>query len=134
MICPPSNAISIRTRSALLTRYDLRENSVHGVGMDESNLEPEQTLARSFVDQVRSRAGELGERRRQVAHVESDVVHARAALREEPADGSVGAEGLEQLDATVADAQRHRTDTLLLDRRAVLDLGAEKPRSEERRV
>ncbi len=93
--------------------------------MDESNLEPEQTLARSFVDQVRPGAHELGERGGKVAHVERDVMHARATLREEPADGSVGAKGLEQLDATVPDAQRHRTYTLLLDRRAVLDLGAE---------
>ena len=37
------------------------------------------------------------------------------------------AERLEQLDASVADAQRRRPHALLVDRRAMLDLGAEEP-------
>ena len=54
-------------------------------------------------------------------------MHARAALREEAADGRVLAERFQQLDASLADAERRRAHTLLVDRRLMLDLGAEKP-------
>jgi len=93
--------------------------------MDKGNLEPEQSLARSLVDQVRPCTGELRKRGAQVADLERNVMHARPALGEEAADRGIGAERLEQFDATVTDAQRRRADTLLFDRRAVLDLCAE---------
>ena len=50
-----------------------------------------------------------------VVDLERDVVHARAALREERPDGRVGAERREQLDPALADAQRRRLDALVLD-------------------
>ena len=50
------------------------------VRVDEGNLEPEQAFARRVVDQVGAGSSELGERRRQVAHLEGDVVHAGTAF------------------------------------------------------
>ena len=93
--------------------------------MDKGNFEAEQPLARSLVDQVRTRTRELRKRGVQVAHLERNVVHARAALGEEAADRGIGAKRLEQFNATVTDAERRRADTLLFDCRAVLDLRAE---------
>ena len=44
-ICPPSRPISIRTKSSA-TRNHLRENAVDGLGMDERDLETEETPPR----------------------------------------------------------------------------------------
>jgi hypothetical protein len=98
-----------------------------GIRVDERDLEAEQTGARVFVDQVRTRACKLGQRGIEIAHLVGNVVHARPSLREEAADRRVLAERLEQLDATLADADRRRADALILHRRAVLDLCAEQP-------
>jgi hypothetical protein len=95
--------------------------------MDERDLEAEQTRTRVFVDQVRARTRKLGQRRIEIAHLVGDVVHPRPSLREEATDGRVFCEWLEQLDAALADPDRRRTDALILHRRAVLDLRAEKP-------
>src|SRR5205814_8473968 len=116
MIWPPSNAISIRTRSELLTRYDLRQDAVERIGMDECDLEPEEAFTRRLVDQVRACARRPGERCRQVRDLERHVVHPGTALREKPADGSVGVQRLQELDAALPDPQRHGADPLPLNR------------------
>ena len=100
---------------------------MNGIGVDERDLEAEQTRAWAFVDQVRARTRKLGQRRFQIAHLVGNVVHSRPALREEAADGRILAKRLEQLDATVADADRRGTHTLILHRRAMLDARAEQP-------
>src|SRR5215471_6563886 len=74
MICPPSNATSMRTRSALARGNHLRENTVDGIRMDECDLEPEQALARRLVDESGAGVGELGQGRAKVADFVGDVV------------------------------------------------------------
>src|SRR5262249_52499641 len=127
MICPPSNATSMRTRSALASGNHLRENAVDGIRMDECDLEPEEALARRLVDQVGARVGELGQGGAEGADLVRDVVHAGAALREEAADRRVLLERLEQLDPAIADTNRRGADALIVHRRPVLDLGTEEP-------
>src|SRR6266571_4362137 len=95
--------------------------------MDERHFEPEKTRPRAFVDQFGTGARELRQRRVEVVHLVGDMVHPGSSLREEAADRRVLAEWLEQLDSTLADADRRRADALILDRRAVLDLCAEQP-------
>jgi hypothetical protein len=96
--------------------------------MHEGDLEPEEALARSIVDQVGSGVGQLCEGRLQIPDLVGDVVHARPALRQEPADRGIGPERLEQLDAPLTDSQRRRADSLLIHRRTVLDLCPEELR------
>ena len=93
--------------------------------MDEGDLEPEQACTWPFVDQLGAGARELGQGGSQIAHFVGDVMHARAALREEAADRCVLAKRFEQLDSAVADPQRCGPHTLIVDRRGMLDLGAE---------
>ena len=93
--------------------------------MDERDLEPEQAGTRPFVDQIRARARELHQRRVEIAHLVGDVVHSGSPLRKKAADRRVFAKRLEQLDSTVADADRRSFDTLIFDRRTVLDPSAE---------
>src|SRR5262245_43078859 len=127
MIWPPSKAISMRTRSPLANRDDLRADTVDRVRVDKRDLEPEEAGPRLRVDQVGARPGELIERLTQIPDLVGDVMHAGAALREEPADRSLLTERLEQLHAPLANRQRSRPHTLVRDRRAMLDLGAEEP-------
>ena len=54
-------------------------------------------------------------------------MHSGPSLREEAADRRVLPERLEQLDAALADPDRRRPDSLIVHRRAVLDLRAEQP-------
>ncbi len=98
-----------------------------GIRVDERDLETEQPRARAFVNQVRTRASKLGQRDIEIAYLVGNVVHTRPALREEAADRRILAERLEQLDATLADADQRRADALILHRRAVLDLCTEQP-------
>lgn len=98
---------------------------MNGIRVNERHLEAEEALARLFVDQVGAGAGELGQRDLHVAYLVRDVVHARAPLRQEPADGRVLAEGLQQLHPPLADAQRGGPDALALDRGPMLDLRTE---------
>lgn len=93
--------------------------------MNEGDLEPEQPEARLVVDQLGALLGEIGERCAKVVHLVGEVVHARAALREEPPDRRVGAECREELDPALADADRRRLDTLRFDALAVLEPAAE---------
>ena len=95
--------------------------------MDERDLETEQTSPRTFIDQIGPSARELRQRPVEVVHLVGDVVHPGSSLREEATDRRVLAERLEQLDSTVADAHRRRFDTLIFDRRAVLDPRSEQP-------
>ena len=95
--------------------------------MDEGHLEAEEAGTRLPVDQLGAFLRELGESGTKVVHLVGNVMHARAALREEAADGRLLAERFQQLDASFADAQRRRSHTLLVDRRLMLDLGAEEP-------
>ncbi len=98
-----------------------------GIGVDERDLEPEETSPGVFVDQICARAGELGQRRVEVVDLVGDVVHPRPSLREEAADRRVLSERLEQLDPALADADRRGVDTLRFNRRAMLDARAEQP-------
>jgi hypothetical protein len=52
-------------------------------------------------------------------------MHPRASLGEEATDGSVAAEGAQQLEPALADTDRRSLDPLLLDSRAVLQPGSE---------
>jgi hypothetical protein len=98
-----------------------------GIRVDESHLEAEEAGTRLPVDQLGAFPRELGERFTKVVHLIGDVMHARATLREKAADGCVLAERFQQLDASFSDAQRRSAHTLLVDRRLMLDLGAEEP-------
>jgi hypothetical protein len=95
--------------------------------MDERDLEPEQAGTRTFIDEIRPGARELYQRCVEIAHLVGNVVHSGSPLRKEAADRRVFAKRLEQLDSTVADADRRSFDTLLLHRRAVFDPSAEQP-------
>src|SRR3970040_680632 len=120
-ICPPSRATSIRTNESSANGNHRGQNAVHGVGMDECDLEPVKPAPRSFVDELRAYLGELAHRGLHVVGLESHVVHARPAPREEAADGRVVAGRLEELDAALADEQRGGLDPLLGQRVSVLD-------------
>src|SRR5688572_24489294 len=100
-MAPPSNAISIRTRSSrsLATRDDLREHTVHRIGVDERDLQPEETLVRLLVDQLRTLAREPGQCLGEIADLVGDVVHPRAALGEEASDVRVLGQRRDELDA-----------------------------------
>src|ERR1044071_2449039 len=99
--CPPSKPISIRTWSAMGNH--LRENAVDRIRMDERDLEPEQSGVRLGVDELGSLALQRNERCTDVLDLECNVMHARAARREKPADRRVTVQRGEQLDAPAAD-------------------------------
>jgi hypothetical protein len=93
--------------------------------MDEGDLETEHAPARSLVDQLGTLVREMREGGVEVLDLIRDVVHPRAALREEATDGRVLAEGAQQLEPALAHADGRRLDALLLHARALLDPGAE---------
>src|SRR5690349_22706542 len=124
MIWPPSKPISIRTRSSAM-RHHLREDAVHGVGMDERDLQAEHALPRLLVDQLRPLLHQPGERGADVADLVGDVVHAGSAVGEELAHGRVLAERREQLDSALADADGSRLDPLVRHSLAMLETRAE---------
>jgi hypothetical protein len=72
--------------------------------MDEGDLEAEHAAARRLVDQLGARVRKVGEGGADVVDLVCDVVHTRAALREEAADRCVLAECAQQLEAALADA------------------------------
>src|SRR5437867_3919043 len=97
MIWPPAKPISMRTVVSGIG-HQLAEYAAERVRVEERDLEAEQARTRLVVDElrpVRSEGFELGP---QVVDLERDVVHPRAAPREEPSDGRVVAERPEQLD------------------------------------
>jgi hypothetical protein len=93
--------------------------------MDESDLKAEETLPRLGVDQLGPCCREPFELDTDVVDLVGNVMHARAAARQEPADGSLGAKRGEQLDTAGADQHGRRLDSLVIDLRPVLELGAE---------
>lgn len=93
--------------------------------MDEGDFEAEEPRSRLRIDQICTGTRELGQRRTEVAYLVRDVMHAGAALRQEPAHRRVLAERLEELDPSRPDAKRRCTNTLILNRRTVFHLGAE---------
>ena len=95
--------------------------------MDECDLEPEEPAPRALVDQLGALGGELVERGADVVDLEGDVVHPGPRLERNLPTGVSSPSAAEQLDPVRADAQRGGLDALLLDRLAVLELGAEKP-------
>src|SRR5579871_115325 len=115
-------------RSASLIGDELCQNSAGRLRVDERHLESEEAVTRLLVDQpgaVGAQPGELGSH---VVDLECDVVHARAAAFEEAADGRVGPERGEQLDAIGAHAQRGGLDTLVGNGLAMLERRAEERR------
>jgi hypothetical protein len=93
--------------------------------MDEGDLEAEHAAPRSLVDQLSASLREVRERGAEVLDLVRDMVHARAAFREETAHRSVVVECAEQLQAALAHPDRRRLDTLLLDTRAMLEARSE---------
>jgi len=93
--------------------------------MNESDLEPEHPAPGLGVDQLNTLLGESLDRDAHVVHLVGDVVHAGAALGEEPADRRVVRERREQLDTAVSDADRGGFDALVVDAGPVLEPAAE---------
>lgn len=93
--------------------------------MHEGHLETEQPRPGLLVDQLGARAGKLGEGHTEILDLVRDVMHAGPALGEEPPHRGVVPQGLEQLHAAVADAERSRAHALLLHRRLMLDMRSE---------
>src|SRR5512132_1340044 len=108
MIWPPSKQSSTRTESGSLNGHHLGEDAVDGVGMDECDLEAEEALARTSVDQLRAGGRQAVELRVHVLDLVGDVVHAGPALGEELPHRGLRAERREQLDAPGADEHRRR--------------------------
>ena len=98
-----------------------------GVGMDESNLKPKEAATRLSVDQLRTRARKISERRADIVHAVRNVVHPGATLREELADRRVRAGRRQQLDSATAYEHRRRFDALIRELVAMLQPAAEEP-------
>jgi len=95
--------------------------------MDERDLEPEEPGVRLGVDELRALAFQRLERGVDVRNLERDMVHARAARGEKPADRRVLLQRREQLDPAAADEDGCSLDALLRHGRPVLELSAEQP-------
>jgi hypothetical protein len=93
--------------------------------MDERDLETEEATVRLEVDQLDALVREAPELAVEVGDLVGDVVHAGAALGEEPAHVRVVAERSQELDATIAEPHRGSLDALVGHRLALLELGAE---------
>ena len=98
---------------------------MHGIWMDECDLEAEQAAFRALVDQLGAFRRELSDCFRDVVDLVRNVVHPRPALGEKLSDRRLGTERGEQLDPTLADPQRRGLHTLVGNRLAVLELAAE---------
>jgi hypothetical protein len=94
--------------------------------VDEGDLEAEHAVPRRLVDELGACVREVCERGANVVDLVGDVVHSRAALRQEATDRRIRPERAEQLEATLADADGRRLDTLPVDARTMLQ-----PRPEE---
>jgi hypothetical protein len=93
--------------------------------MDERDLEAEHAVPGRLVDQLGTCLRKVRESRADVFDLVRDVVHSRASLGEKAADRRVVGERTEKLEPTLADADRRRLHSLLLDARAVFEPGAE---------
>jgi len=125
MIWPPSNAISIRTRSGSATCNHLRENAVDGIRVDERDLEPEQTGPRALVDQICTRARELRQRRIEIVHLVGNMVHTGPLLGGGSGRPACPPQAARAARRDFAEAHRRRAHALIFDCRAVLDLRTE---------
>src|SRR6185503_13090345 len=123
--CGPSKAISIRIRSVSVITDELCQNPAGRLGVEERDLQPEEPGPGLRVDQAGALGAQAGELGRDVVDLEGDVVHARAALRDEPADRRVRAEWAQELDPARAGVKRRRLDALRLERLPILEAGAE---------
>ena len=105
-------------------------------GWTNTTSSPKRPVPRHAVDQLRAGRLELVERCAEVVRLERDVVHPRAAAREEAADRRVVARRRDELEATLADEHRRRLDALLVERladaRVVRRRGARTSRSPRR--
>jgi len=129
MIGPPAKATSMRTESGESGNgYDLRENTVNGVGVDKGNLQTEEAEARCRVDQFRTGGGKIGEGLAQIGDFVGDMVDARATLGEESTDGRVFGERGEQLDPACSEKHGSRLDALIGNDIAVLELATKQRR------
>src|SRR6185437_13796810 len=129
-ISPPSKPISTRDTSAAAMPvpsilHVLDQDPGHAAGMDERHLEPEQARPRLGVDQLGAGRRRVAQRGADVRHEVGDVVHPRAAVGEELADGRVLPQRPQELDPALADPHGHRLDPLGGDDLAMLDLAAE---------
>src|SRR5204863_5467927 len=114
IVGPHAKATSTRTESGFSGNgYDLREDAVHGVGVDKGNLQPEETGPRRGIDQLDAGGHEAGQGDARILDLVSDVVHARASPGEEATDGRIFAERGEQLDPARADQHRGSLDALV---------------------
>ena len=95
--------------------------------MDECDLEPKEALPRLLVDQLGALGREPPELREDILDLVGDMVHPRTAVCEEPSNGSLLPERGKQFDPARADEHGRGLDALVLDPRAVLELGAEEP-------
>jgi hypothetical protein len=97
--------------------------------MNERHRVPEHAGPWLLVDELDARAGQPAELGGHVVDLERDVVHPRAAAREELADRGIGAARGDQLDPRVADLEqdgvgvgervaghRHGAEQLLVER------------------
>src|SRR5215211_2256608 len=124
MICPPSKASSMRIESSARADH-LREDAVDGIGMEKSDLEPEQPAPRGLVDELHARPRETCDLVGDVVDLVCDVMHARAAARQEPPHGGVVPRRRQQLDPRLADEHRRRLYSLVADCVTVLEHGVE---------
>jgi hypothetical protein len=95
--------------------------------MDERNLEAEHPLARRLVDQLGAFVRQVRQRSADVVDLVRDVVHPRAALREEAADRRVVVQRAEQLEPALTHPDRRGLDSLVGHTRAALEPGPEEP-------
>lgn len=98
-----------------------------GVGVDECDLEAEETRTRLLVDQLGASIGEVPKGRREVVDLVGDVMHSGPALGEEPADRRVLAERAHQLDPALADPHGDSLDALVVEPAALLDAPTKQP-------
>src|SRR5438034_6552864 len=110
---PPSKPTSTRTRWSSATCHQLREHPVHGIGVDERDLEPEEAAVRLLVDQLDALGRETSELVPQIADFVRHVMHPGAALGQELADRRLLAERCQQLDAALATPVSVRFHALL---------------------
>jgi hypothetical protein len=95
--------------------------------MDECHFEAEHTVPRRLVDQLGAGLREVRESRADVLDLVRHVVHARAPLCKETANGGVLSKRAQQFEPALADADRGGFHALLLHARTMLEPGAEEP-------
>ncbi len=98
---------------------------MHGVRVQEGDLEPEEPTVRLLVDQLNALLGKACKLAFEIVHFVRDVVHAGPPAREKLADRRLLTQRREQLDTTLADPDGGSFHPLRGDGVPVLDLCAE---------